>query len=82
MGIVDRLRALFGGGAKVSDHAEEDVDAADRARREREDFEGVRDDDAIARGTTSTGSLPGPGTPTEVYKEFDADQEAPRNPGQ
>jgi hypothetical protein len=82
MGIVDRLRALFGGGAPVADHAEEDMDAADRARREREDFEGVRDDDAVARGTTSTGSLPGPGTPTEVYKEFEADQEAPPNPGQ
>ena len=82
MGIVDKLKELFGGGGRVADHAEEPLAPESRVRREEEDFEGVKDDDAVARGVGTTGAVLGPGTSTEAHTEFEADQDAPRNPGQ
>jgi hypothetical protein len=41
------------------------------------DFEGMKDDDAVARGATPVAMTTGPGTPNELKTEFEADQQAP-----
>jgi hypothetical protein len=46
------------------------------------DFEGMKDDDAIARGSTPVAGTTGPGTQAELQDEFETDQESRRRPGQ
>jgi hypothetical protein len=81
MGIIDSLKALFSRRESTQAARSEDIpEPTDRPRSEQESYEEMKDDDAVARGTTPVAPTLGPGTPTEVRDEFEADQQAPRDP--
>ena len=77
MTIIDRLKALFSRSEVVqAEHAEDIPDPTGRPRSD-QDFEEVKDDDALARGSTLAGPTLGPGTAEELREEFESDQEPP-----
>jgi hypothetical protein len=81
MGLLDRVKAIFSRSAAVDAMRDEEIpEPAERPRDEQESYEGLKDDDAIARGTGATGPVLGPETPDEVYDEFQDDQRAPEEP--
>jgi hypothetical protein len=81
MTLIDSLKALFSRRESTQTaHAEDIPDPTDRPLREQESYEEMKDDDAVARGTTPVAPTLGPGTPTEVRDEFEADQQTPRDP--
>jgi hypothetical protein len=81
MGLIDRVKAIFSR-AEATDaaRAEGIPDPSERPRDEQESYEGLKDDDAIARGAGPAGPVLGPETPEDVYDEFQDDQRTPSDP--
>jgi hypothetical protein len=79
-GLFDRIAAWF----RRDDVAEAELAAGveDDVERERieQDYQAEKDDVAAAEGTAPGTPTLGPGTPDELYEEFQADQERPPDP--
>jgi len=75
---MDSLKALLGrpSAAEVAEQ-EPRSKPSDQPSADPESFEEVKDDDSIARGTTSVASTLGPGTSAELRDEFASDQKGP-----
>jgi hypothetical protein len=81
MGLIERVKAIFSRADAVDAMRAEDVpDPKERPRDEQEGYEGLKDDDAIAGGVGPTGAVLGPETTSDLYDDFQDDQEAPRDP--
>jgi hypothetical protein len=76
MALIDTIKRLFGrnGPAKIV-RQEPRSKPTDQPKADAESFEEVKDDDSVARGTTSVAPTLGPGTAAELRDEFTADQE-------
>ena len=79
MGLMDSIRRLFqrSDAAEIA-RQEPRSEPTDQPKADAESFEEVKDDDSIARGTTSVAPTLGAGTSAELRDEFEADQSAPR----
>ena len=79
MGLMDSLKRLLGRDDAAEIAANEPrSEPTVQPKAEPESFEEVKDDDSVARGTTSVAPTLGAGTAAELREEFEADQEAPR----
>jgi hypothetical protein len=80
MRIIEWLRAVVGRQELVDVAHDEDLrDPTDRPRSDQENFEEVKDDDVLARGSTLAGPTLGPGTAGGLRDEFESDQQSPRD---
>lgn len=81
MGLIDRLKAVFSRAEATEAVRDEGIpDPSERPRDEQEGYEGLKNDDAIAGGVGPTGAVLGPETTSDLYDEFQDDQEPPRDP--
>ncbi len=78
MGLIETLKGLLGrpGAAEVAEQ-EPRSKPSDQPAADADSFEEVKDDDSVARGTTSVAPTLGPGTSAELRDEFASDQEGP-----
>ena len=79
MGLMDSIKRLLGRDDAAELAAKEPrSEPTVQPKADAGSFEEVKDDDSVARGTTSVAPTLGAGTAAELLEEFEADQEGPR----